>query len=1037
MRDLKPLYRHVNVALLRAAATELTAAPQQWPDPADTAGCRTWLDQVWSDTNLADAIGLASPTLADRVRAIRAGHAVEDKQVRRAAQATARYLLRSIGRPTPFGLFAGVAPATWGSGAEVRWGSAHRCLARVNTVWLADVLTRLENCPALLDRLDVQVNDLAVQRGRRLEVPHGPNRVSIRYTRAVAAVHAAATVPIRFAALADHLATMFPAADAGTVRALLTDLVQQGYLITGLRAPFTVTDPLGHVLDHLRAAGADTLTGTAPDVGAVLRELTEIHVQLRRHNEAEPGEQPGLRDTITGRMATVSSEGRTRLTADLALDCAVRLPHQVAREMERAAGALLRLTRYPAGEPVWRAYHAAFVDRYGTGTLVPLADVLDPDRGLGYPAGYPGSVLPAPPASPTERDQRLLTLAWEAINSGSGEIALTDETITTLTGETFDERHIPPHVELAARVHAATLDALDDGEFTLTVAPARAAGTLTSRFTPLATGSGLDGLAQAYRTLPPATENALRVQLSFGPLYPNAENVSRVPAYLDHLLSLGEHRHPGTEPGRPALLALDDLAVTATRDRLHLVSLSRQVIEPHVFHALDLRKQPPALVRFLAHLPRGFSAGWYQFDWGPHVDLPRLPRVRYRRTVLFPAQWRLTSTDLPSQVGGTAGAAEWGQAFDRWRQRWHCPAVVELRDADRTLRLNLHEPAHLALLHAHLTRHGHAVLAEAALPAAYGWLGGHVHEVAVPLVTIGKPAPNPLRGRLPMVTNTDGHLPGSPDSTWLSAKLFTHPERIDEIIADHLPDLIHTLTAAPGGHDVDPACWWLRYRSPQETDHLRLRIRTTPDRYATYTNKVGEWAQRMRQAGMAGRLVLDTYYPEVGRYGHGPALAAAETVFAADSRVAAAQLRHAASLGAHPVALAAANMVSLVHGFLGDPAAAMRWLTTHAVPASPAPERTIADQAIRLALEQCTGPQPGWPADLRQAWLARTDALAAYRTHLPAGASQDVALESLLHLHHNRAIGIDPDSERTCRRMARQAALAWRARQPAEVGAPA
>lgn len=119
MRGPKPLYRHVGVALLRAAAAALTDAPDQWPDPADTTGCRTWLDQVWSRTDLAAAIRLASPTLAERVAAVRAGRAMADQQVRRATLATARYLLRNVGRPIPFGLFAGVAPAPLGRTAEV------------------------------------------------------------------------------------------------------------------------------------------------------------------------------------------------------------------------------------------------------------------------------------------------------------------------------------------------------------------------------------------------------------------------------------------------------------------------------------------------------------------------------------------------------------------------------------------------------------------------------------------------------------------------------------------------------------------------------------------------------------------------------------------------------------------------------------------------------------------------------------------------------------------------------------------------------
>ncbi len=1024
--DRKPLYRHIDVALLRAAVAPLTRAPDQWPDLTDMGACRVWLHQMWSRPDLPDAVRQASPSLADRVDAIRAGRPVGVKQIRRATLATARYLLRATGRPTPFGLFAGVAPVSLGRAARARWGYAHRPVARVDTEWLAGVIDRLEACPDLLERLDVVFTDLAVRRGGRLEAPQGPNRVTIRYTSAVAAARDAAAVPVRFDVLADKLAEVFAGAGRSTVRGMLTELVRQGFLITNLRAPFTVTDPLVHLADRLREAGADTLPSTA----SLVRDLEAVQADMRHHNHETTitAQRAHARETITHRMRELSQAGRASLAVDVLLDCDVQLPHHVAHQIERAASALLRLTRHPAGEPAWHDFHAAFHDRYGIGTLVPLAEVVDPDAGLGYPAGYPGSVMPPPTGGPSERDERLLALAWHAMADGSGEIILTDEIVHALADhDRFDERHIPPHVELAARIHATSTQSLERGDFTLTVVPARSAGTLTSRFTPLASGSGME---EAYRALPAATEGALRVQLSFPPVYPHAENVCRVPAYLPHLLPLGEHRALDER----TTLVVDDLAVTATRDRLHLVSISRrQVVEPQVFHALALDKQPPPLARFLAQLPRAFSAAWYEFDWGPqqelrirawtlstrpgpHVQLPYLPRVRYRRTILSPARWRLTTDDLPR---GRAGQDRWRQVLDLWRHRWHCPGVIELRDADRTLRLTLDEPVHAALLLAHLKRHGQAIFTEATPAAEFGWIDGHAHEVAFPLVTARAVAPCPLRGSLPQVTNGRGHRPGSPEATWLNAKIHTHPERMNEIIAEHLPALLAALDKT--------LCWWfVRYHSPHETDHLRLRIRA---RDAACAAAIGEWAQRAGQEGLVGRLVFDTYYPEIGRYGYGAAMDAAEEVFAADSRTVSAGLRNLPATAAHPIALTAVNMVHIVRGFFGDLIDAWHWLADRHVPSAPATERVVADQAVRLATRGVLRDLPGWTDEVDQAWQARGAALAAYRKQLPPDADVNGVLESLLHMHHNRAIGIDPGTERTCRRLARQAALTWRARQ--------
>ena len=96
-------------------------------------------------------------------------------------------------------------------------------------------------------------------------------------------------------------------------------------------------------------------------------------------------------------------------------------------------------------------------------------------------------------------------------------------------------------------------------------------------------------------------------------------------------------------------------------------------------------------------------------------------------------------------------------------------------------------------------------------------------------------------------------------------------------------------------------------------------------------------------------------------------------------------------------------------------------------PAPPAPApRALLREAIQVAGPDAHAAVPGW-AMLAPRWHARRAALADYRQQLSSTADVELALESLLHLHHVRAIGLDRDSERVCRRLARAVALAWRA----------
>ncbi|MFI9011662.1 lantibiotic dehydratase [Actinosynnema sp. NPDC053489] len=985
-------YQHHGTGLLRATAEVIDV--RRWPDPDDEQDCRSWLVEAWPLPGIAPAIRHASPVLATRVETILSGDAVAARDVRRATLSVVRYVLRARGRPTPFGTFAGVSTLAVGTSTDARLGTGHRPVVRAETRWLHRVVQRLEDCAELVARLDVTVNDAAELRAGRWELP-GPRKVSVRATSAVAMVRDEAAVPIGFGVLSDKLAHAFP--EGGDASAMLMSLLRNGLLLTSLRATGTVTDPLAFLVERLRDAGSDSLP-----IAPLAEELNRIHRAITEHNHT-PSEQ--ARVDLASRMREVADSVRVPLSVDLRLDAHVQLPQQVVREMQRAAGVLARLTRETTGSREWREWFAAFCERYGTGTLIPLRMVLDRDGGIGLPRGYPGSPRPAHRHVFSARDELLLALAAEATALGQREVELDEALVEKLAAASGERGTPPPHVDLGARIHAANAAALDRGEFTLTVSPGRAAGTLTSRFTTLVPEAGL---AAIFAALPTTTAGAAPVQLSFSPIYPAAENVCRVPAYLPDVVSIGEHVPDGA-------IRVDDLAITATHRRLHLVDLPRRrVVEPQVLHALA-PKQQPAMARLVGELSRALDVGWIGFDWGAADALPFRPRVRYGRVILSAARWRLVQADLPMNP------AEWDQALHSWRTTWRCPARVELRDFDQLLPLDLDVSAHRTILYRHLRKHSEAVLLEAADPDADGWLSGHPHTVVLPLTSVRVPEPAPAVEVLPILTREHGHLPGSASSSWLYAKLYLSAGRMDHLLVHELPALL----AALG----DRACWFVRYpqaREGEEPDQLRLRVRVhrdTPGDTDQTLAAVTAWADRLRAEGLIGRLAFDTYFPEVGRY---IAMNEAEEVFTADSHLVLAQLTHLAPDTVAPTVLTGLSMFDMAAAFLGSRAVASDWLSTPATPA--APDRAEVNEVTRLVRDGWQAGIPGWSA-VSEAHRQRADALARYRGALPEGVDIDRVLHSLLHMHHNRALGVNRDREAICLRLARQAAAAWRTTQ--------
>ncbi|MGH3874901.1 MAG: lantibiotic dehydratase family protein [Pseudonocardiaceae bacterium] len=511
-RERSRWYHQVDAAVIRATAHTGELTPQSWPtleDSDDVEQWCAWIDHVWAQEPIADAVTLASPALAERVEAVCRGHRPRTGQVRRMVMSLTRYLVRMRGRATPFGMFAGVAPLRFGQEASAVWTGDQHVRIRADAVWLAGVIARLESCPSLRRRLPVIANDLVFIRGERLVVswqPHSGDparsvsaQVSVRHTPAVQTIMRVARSPILFDDLIGELASEIPGTPAAAIEGMLADLVACGVLITGLRPPSTSTDGLAYVLDRIQEAEAGALEEVAP----LIEELCMIQTQLEA---ASCGASSAVGQTgrVTGgRMRALSGGAPQQLMVDLRLGCTVVLPSQVAAEAEAAAGALLRLTATPAGSPAWRDYHTRWVDRYGPGALIPVQQLVDATAGLGFPAHYGRPGRPAIPPQLTARDKHLLALAQQAALDGTQEVVFDERAVDALADKGIDGIRPAPHIELCAELLAPTMAALAEGTFILAVTGvSRSAASMTGRFLDLLPGDDRQRIISEYGDLP-------------------------------------------------------------------------------------------------------------------------------------------------------------------------------------------------------------------------------------------------------------------------------------------------------------------------------------------------------------------------------------------------------------------------------------------------------------------------------------------------------------------------------------------------------
>ena len=394
---MQQLFRAVDGAMIRTSACDPrdpVAAP--WPEGAahdDPAAWHGFIAKAWASATLASAVELASPSLAATIGEILSGGVPDRKKATRAGMALARYLVRLRGRATPFGLFAGVAPAPAGDPAAATWGDEHRLGARADARWLASLVTALEADGQLRRRLRVTASDLLTVRGNRIIVgwlPQAsalgqdqPAEISLRRTPAAEAALRLARAAVAVGELAERVAAEFAPATADQAEEMISQLMACGALVSSVRPPSTAPDGLGWVLDALSDAGAGGQPGCEGTAA-----LREAHSRL-------VGAAPAGLGAIAARMRELAGAPAHPVAVDLHAGCHVTISSRVADEAAAAASALARLSPHPHGASGWNDYRARFLDRYGTGTAVPVTDLLNPVTGLGLPAHYTARRLPA------------------------------------------------------------------------------------------------------------------------------------------------------------------------------------------------------------------------------------------------------------------------------------------------------------------------------------------------------------------------------------------------------------------------------------------------------------------------------------------------------------------------------------------------------------------------------------------------------------------------------------------------------------------
>ncbi|HJT56316.1 MAG TPA: lantibiotic dehydratase [Ktedonobacteraceae bacterium] len=882
-----------------AAADDLDAALRTRQDNS-----LQLLQELAARPEVIQAVAVASPSLWNGLERL-ARHECSPAQEKKIYSSLLRYLIRMSTRPTPFGLFSGVACGTFAD--ETLTCLTSRAIARFRTRpdmhWLLAILQRVEEERSLVAQLKVRFNQAAYFAGKRMVLPFTNSydtqdirSISLSATQVVRTVFELTQQFIPYTELQQALQQAFPRTSIEQIDRVLWQLWEKHFLISLLHPPMTDARPAEYVLkqlDHL--PGVDTLKG-------LLARVLQSASTLDNRGIGAPSNliSPLVEDLE--KLAPTASKGRSFFQVDATLDVkSPTLCRLVGQTAAYIAQFLLRQSTFPQGSSHLQKYRTLFLEKYGTQVEVPLLDLLGTEDGLGIPPGYENppdifhSASRVQPATSDLRDRILLQLVVEAVNNRSLEVELTEEIQQRLERWSPQMQEAPLSLEIYLQLHASSREALDSGEWTAVMGRncgySNGGGSF-GRFFDLLRESEVECLRHLARLEESLLPDVIFAELSYQPLRTHWANVVLHPLLRSYEIAVG------TTPSVPpeCVLALSDLVVGVHKGRFYLRSLRLgKQVRVCQSHVLDIQVAPN-VCRFLLEIANDGQPTLTSFDWGAAADAPFLPRLvltrgSSTRVVITPACWKLQAENI-TPLGDGSFEARWFRGLQQWREQWRVPRYVYLTRLDNRLLLDLENSLMVAELRHELSKHNgqEQITLDELLPDfEHLWLRDeqgyrYFSEIVVPLVRSDAVDPamkseerkNQFTPPQRAIASTERKR--FPGEEWTYLKLYSALEEHERLLAGPVRELVQTLQE----REMIDLWFFIRYADPQPHLRLRFHSREAVDAQALLAT-VLPWSLQLTRYGQIQRYMLDTYEREIERYGGPDAIDLLEQVFSLDS----------------------------------------------------------------------------------------------------------------------------------------------------------
>ncbi len=828
-----------------------------------------------------EAIIIASPDLFNSL----VNMPKTEKKLRNIEQSIIKYSIRSSTRPTPYGMFAGVALGEFADKSKLVFDEKEYIRdIQVDVEWLYCLIHILERDINILNSLQVRFNPLCYSFGSRIVNPsytnHGENVFQIsnvnkdmRYTKLISLIEELARKLVPYSELKQVIQEKYPDVSKKKIDTTLMMLLENEYLYTNLRIPpyhNNTLEYLYNIIKRIPAAEKYTL---------VIKELIRLFNEYKmEESKVEILEQIyALMESLVCKKNYIAVNKGLKMNEN-------NLSGAVKKQVEKFVNTL-SLIPVAVGESTHLgAFKRAFIEAFGYGVEVNLKDIINVNgfNGLQYVGVSEYNVSAREKEIKNIIDQKIQT----AVKLGKESISLAKEDFSNISQNENDNCHA---ISFDINFYVSQ-KFTDNGHETcnLTVAPnggAIQAGAMFQRFSSVLDEQLMNNYNTLYKEEIDLTSNyyelvEIRESFSAGRLG-NLVNTNKNYNYCVVLDGCSEEKE--------GILSAYDLSIGLSfHGELYIYSSK---LKKHIKIVTD-NMVNPELNSPLFRLLKDISDEYEDKPLSRIFNLTKneyiyTPRILLEGVVISPKTWKFSFHNDKLDC-----LEEFQEAFTQLANQYEMDDYILVYQKDNRLLLNRKKKWGVKLIYAIARKDSFVKISEVpegmlnSQVVSDGRDNKYMSEITFSFLCkegryINEKELNTKVGieRSLQADNKKFYLG---ENGWMYLKLYGARNRQNMILIKCLKELLDDIECE--------RYFFLRYAD--DAPHLRLRIKfDSENKMYKYMPRVLTWIRFLQKEELIYRVTFDTYDRELNRYGGTSVITAVEDVFFGDSQYVVSLLR--------------------------------------------------------------------------------------------------------------------------------------------------